>query len=161
MEIRYARTDDLPTILEIYAQARAFMRETGNLAQWQGGFPPRSLLESDIAQNKLYVCVSDGKIACVFYYAVEPDPTYQKIYNGAWKNDAPYGVIHRIASARDVRGAASFSILWAFGQTGNLRMDTHEDNIPMRSLLKKLGFQPCGSIFLADGSPRYAYQKCH
>ena len=159
MEIRNAVTEDLPEILSIYARARAFMRENGNLTQWQGGFPPRSLLESDIAQCKLYVCVSGGTIACVFYYAVEQDPTYGKIVGPGWLSDAPYGVIHRIAAAQTVRGAATFCIQWAIRRSGNLRMDTHRDNVPMRSLLKKLGFTPCGRIYLSDGSPRYAYQK--
>ena len=159
MEIRYARTDDLPTILESYAQARAFMRETGNLTQWQGGFPPRSLLESDIAQNKLYVCVSDGKIACVFYYAVEPDPTYQKIYNGAWKNDAPYGVIHRLGVGAHRGGVCSFCLAWCWQQHPNLRADTHRINLPMQGCLAKNGFHQCGIIYLADGGERLAYHK--
>lgn len=160
MEIRHAVSEDLPVILEIYAHARAFMRKSGNMVQWTGGFPPKSLLESDIAQEKLYVCMSEGQIACVFYFAIEEDPTYQTILGGSWPNDDPYGVVHRIAAAPNTKGAATFCIQWAFSQSKNLRMDTHQDNIPMRSLLKKLDFSYCGEIRLSDGSPRLAFQKC-
>ena len=43
-----------------------------------------------------------------FYYAFENDVTYTTIYDGNWLNDAPYGVVHRIASDGTVKGAASF-----------------------------------------------------
>ena len=160
MEIRHAVLDDLPEIMPIYASARALMRRTGNLAQWAGGFPPRELLEEDIAAGKLYVCMDQGSIACVFYFAQEADPTYQHIYHGEWLRDGPYGVIHRIAAAPNTHGAATFSLNWALSQTGNVRIDTHRDNRPMRSLLTKLGFTLCGDIRLQSGAHRYAYQKC-
>lgn len=160
MEIRHAVSEDLPVILEIYAHARAFMRKTGNMVQWTGGFPQKSLLELDIAQKKLYVCVSEGQIACVFYFAIEDDPTYQTILGGSWLDDGPYGVIHRIAAAPNTKGAAAFCLRWALSQSGSLRIDTHADNTPMRSLLKKLDFSCCGEIRLPNGSPRLAFQKC-
>lgn len=33
-----------------------------------------------------------------FCFIVGEDPTYAVIDNGKWLNDAPYGVIHRMAS---------------------------------------------------------------
>ena len=42
---------------------------------------------------------------------------------------------------------------------GNLRIDTHEKNIPMQGCLAKNGFARCGIIYLEDGDPRIAYQK--
>jgi RimJ/RimL family protein N-acetyltransferase len=43
----------------------------------------------------------------------------------------------------------------------NVRIDTHKDNVPMRNLLKKMGFTHCGVIRLLDKdeSPREAYMK--
>ena len=98
-------------------------------------------------------------MAAVFYFAAEEDPTYGVIKDGAWLSDAPYGVVHRIASGRAVKGAASFCLEWAFGQTGNIRIDTHENNIPMQNMLKKNGFRYCGRIYLENGEPRIAFQK--
>ena len=159
MEIRKATMSDWEEIQKIYADARQFMAEHGNATQWGENHPPKEMLLNDINQGKLYVCMNETRIATVFYFAVEDDPTYHVIEDGAWLNEAPYGVVHRIASARTVRGAASFCINWAFQQTGNIRIDTHQDNIPMQNMLQKNGFRYCGKIYLKNGDPRIAFQK--
>ena len=158
MEIRKASMKDWEEILKIYADARQFMSEHGNGSQWGTSYPPEKLLLDNIAQGKLYVCIEE-RIAAVFYFAVEEDPTYRMIEDGAWLNEEPYGVVHRMASARTVRGAATFCMNWAFRQTGNIRIDTHKDNIPMQNMLKKNGFRYCGTIYLENGNPRIAFQK--
>ena len=135
------------------------MRENGNREQWGNSHPARELIEIDIRQRKLYVCIDDQKIVGVFYFAIEDDVTYRVIEDGAWLNDEPYGVVHRIASAEGGKGAATFCLNWAFKQAGNIRIDTHEDNQPMRGLLSKLGFVYCGIIRIASGAPRMAFQK--
>ena len=38
-----------------------------------------------------------------------------------------------------------------------LRIDTHEDNKPMQAAIMSYGFAECGIIYVADGSPRLAY----
>ena len=95
-----------------------------------------------------------------FFLAETDDPTYRQIYEGAWKNPAPYGVVHRVASSGEVRGAGAYCIEWAFRQCGHLRMDTHGDNTVMQKLLTKLGFSYCGIIYVeADEWPRLAYER--
>jgi len=159
MEIRKAEVGEIDCIMGIYEYARKFMRENGNPGQWGDCHPPRELIENDIRQGKLYVCTDNNKIAAVFYYAREVDPTYRVIEGGAWLNGEPYAVVHRIASAKGSKGAATFCLNWAFEQVGNIRIDTHEDNKPMRGLLGKLGFKYCGVIHIASGAPRMAFQK--
>ena len=138
MEIRKASVQDLGQIMQVYDKARKFMRENGNAEQWGEDYPSAELIEHDI--DKMYLCMSEGRIACVFYYAAEEDEDYKEI-NGKWLNEEPYGVVHRVASTGIVRGAASFCLDWAYAQTQNLRMDTYSDNIPMQKLLEKCGFQ--------------------
>ena len=59
-----------------------------------------------------------------------------------------------------MQGIGAFCINWAFEQCGHLRMDTHGDNIVMQSLLTKLGFDHCGTIYVEeDDYPRLAYEK--
>ena len=41
---------------------------------------------------------------------------------------------------------------------GHLRIDTHADNEPMLNAVKRYGFKHCGVIYVADGSPREAFQ---
>ena len=158
MEIRKAVKADFPVILALYERARAFMAENGNASQWGTANPPEALIARDIEEGKSYVCMADGKIAAVFYFAVERDPTYTVI-SGAWLNDAPYGVVHRLASDGSTRGAGTFCLQWALCQCGNIRIDTHRDNRPMQNLLVKLGFSRCGTITIADGTERIAFQK--
>ncbi len=159
MEIKKAEADQIDQIMDIYEYARKFMRENGNQDQWGNRHPPRELIEEDIRQRKLYVCMEEGKIAAVFYFDIEDDPTYRVIERGAWLNDKPYGVVHRIASTKGSKGAATFCLNWAYELAGNIRIDTHEDNKPMRGLLGKLGFIYCGIIYIASGASRIAFQK--
>jgi len=159
MQIRKAAIDDIKFIMPIYDYARKFMKENGNEGQWGDSYPEQELLEIDIQQEKLYVCIDEAKIVGVFYFAQEEDETYQVIKDGAWLNDEPYGVIHRIASAEGTKGIATYCLHWAFEQVGNIRIDTHANNKPMQGLLKKLGYVYCGEIVLADGSSRIAFQK--
>ncbi len=157
MFIRKATENDLPEILEIYAHARNFMNENGNPTQWKGVYPPADLVEQTI--DSTYLCIENEIIGCVFYFAQENDPTYDIIYNGSWLNNEPYGVVHRVASSHRIKGAARFSLSWAYSQCGNLKIDTHKDNIPMQNLLNSLDFSYCGIIHLANGEERLAYQK--
>ena len=161
MEIVSAKKEHIPQIEEIYGAARRFMRASGNMHQWINGYPDRAVITEDIEKNRLFLCVENGDILCVFCYFYGDDPTYGKIYGGAWKNEEKYGVIHRIAVSEKARGkgAAAFCFDYCFGKCGNLKIDTHRDNIPMQKALAKNGFSQCGIIYLANGDERLAYQR--
>ena len=172
MKIRKAKAEEIDSIMEIYKRARKFMAQTGNPNQWGDTKPYRQWIENDIEKGKCYVCVEkdihkdcvlsekekDDNIVAVFYFAIEEDPTYHIIYEGRWLNTKPYGVVHRIASSGTVKGAGEFCLEWALEACRNLRIDTHEDNVVMQNLLKKLGFRYCGIIHLENGDPRLAFQ---
>ncbi|CDC19781.1 putative uncharacterized protein [Eubacterium sp. CAG:274] len=159
MIIRHSSKNDIPKMLEIYETARAFMRSTGNMEQWINGYPSKEVLEKDIENNESYICEKDGEIVGTFVYNIGIDKTYNKIYEGQWLNNKPYGYIHRIAGDGKTKGVGSFCINWAFEKCGNMKIDTHADNKPMQNLLLKLGFKKCGIIYIADGSQRVAFQK--
>lgn len=159
MEIRKTTPEDLDQVLEIYEIARGFMRETGNRLQWAGGYPGREQVLKDIEDGVSYVAAEDGVIEVVFMFKKGDDPTYHVIEDGAWLNEEPYGVIHRIAARGALRGAGSECIQWCFRQWPNLRCDTHDDNKVMQHVLEKNGFIRCGRIYIEDGTPRIAYQK--
>jgi len=157
MEIRRARHHDLEHIMAIYAYARDYMKEAGNPDQWHDNHPPQGLIEADIESGCCYVCVDNEDTLAVFYFNVEDDPTYSKI-DGKWLNDEAYGVVHRIARAKNAKGAGAFALEWCMQQQSNIRIDTHKDNTPMLKLLEKLGFVYCGVIWLTNGDERLAYQ---
>ena len=163
MNIRNTTLDDLPTVMKIFARARKFMAVSGNPNQWGlANWPPESLIRADIAAGKSFVCIDGAKIVGTFFYnfGADVEPTYRKIFDGAWKNFSAYGVVHRLASSGTVRGVGEFCLHWAFEQSGHLRVDTHPDNKILQHLLTKLGFEHCGKIFVAhDNFPRLAYEK--
>ena len=158
VKIRKTTERDIPEVCRIYAQARDFMRESGNPDQWGNEDPTRDVIESDVRKAGSYVCVREGAISAVFYFNIEREPAYEKI-DGRWLNDKPYGVVHRIARIREAHGAGAFCLNWCFDQHSNIRIDTHRDNAPMRKLLDRLGFSYCGIIWLASGKERIAFQK--
>lgn len=47
----------------------------------------------------------------------------------------------------------------ALAQCGNIRIDTHRNNIPMQKTLIKNGYRVCGTIYLENGDERIAFQK--
>jgi DNA ligase (NAD+) len=167
MIIRKTAAADLDAVMEIYAYARAAMKESGNPDQWGDAHPPRAMIEADIEKGLSYVCENnrDNTIAAVFYFEIAPDPTYAKI-DGKWLNDAaPYGVVHRIARGKEAKGAGAFCLEWCYAQCQNLRIDTHEANTPMIKLMERLGYRYCGIIRLGlfddpKLDERRAFQKC-
>lgn len=162
MQIRNAAIEDLPEIRRIYDAAKSYMDASGNPNQWAAGYPPEEYLRQDMELSRLYVCEEDKRLCGVFMLSVKPDPTYDYI-EGAWLNEEPYGVIHRIASDGTTKGIFQ-SVLGFCREKSeeqkimNLRIDTHADNKTMQYLLEKYGFERCGIIYLENGSPRIAYQ---
>ncbi|MCR4805225.1 MAG: GNAT family N-acetyltransferase [Clostridia bacterium] len=164
MKIRHAAEQDIGRMMEIYALARDFMARHGNPNQWgPTNWPPEDLIRSDIRRGCSYVCESDaGRVIGTFFFAQGPDaePTYRDITEGAWQDDSPYGVVHRLAGDGSEKGIGAFCLAWAFAQCGHLRVDTHGDNKVMQNLVKKLGFAHRGTVYVEeDDYPRLAYEK--
>ena len=161
MIIRKTTAADLAVAVQIYRDARVFMRENGNPTQWNREYPNRESILSDMDEGVGYVCEENGRVLAVFMFQVGRDETYDRIYGGAWLNAEPYAVIHRIAVASDAhgRGVAGFCFAECFKRFPNLKIDTHRDNLPMQRSLEKNGFLRCGIIHLANGDERIAFQK--
>lgn len=158
--IRPAGLEDLPLVMEIYDYARAFMRANGNVTQWVNGYPSEELIRQEIQDGHSFVCTDgDGEIVGTFCFILGDDPTYQQIYDGAWLNDEPYGVIHRMGTNGKRKGIAEACLNWSFQHSNNIRVDTHRDNLVMQHILEKNGFKRCGIIYVRDGTERIAYQK--
>lgn len=158
--IRHTTEADFPAVERLIDTGRQKMRATGNMNQWVDGYPKTETLHHDIEAGNGYVVEEDGRMIATFAFIPGPDPTYLKIYDGAWIEDtSPYHVIHRIASAQGAKGVLADVLRWTETVTPNMRIDTHRDNVVMRHLLEKLGFTYCGIIYLADGAERLAYQR--
>ena len=97
--------------------------------------------------------------------AVEEGDRYLLVF---WLNseEETYGVIHRLAIKKEYRklGLATFLFDEFHQQLKNkniksLKIDTHEDNLSMQSLIKKLGYQYCGIIYTSYNAKRLAFEK--
>ena len=158
-EIVTAKEADLPRILEIYDIAKAYMRANGNPNQWNGAYPDQETLRTDIEKQRLYVYKKAGSIHGVFMLLLEEEPTYAYIEDGSWREEAPYGTIHRLAGDGEVKGLFAKCVAFCEKKVPYLRADTHFDNHTMQHLLEKNGFERRGIIYLKNGDPRIAYQK--
>lgn len=157
--ILLAKEEDLPRIMEIYDIAKAYMRANGNPNQWNGAYPDPDTLRTDIEKQRLYVYKKDGRIHGVFMLLLEEEPTYAYIEDGSWREERPYGTIHRLAGDGEVKGLFAKCVAFCEKEVPYLRADTHFDNHTMQHLLEKNGFERRGIIYLKNGDPRIAYQK--
>lgn len=154
-----AQSTDLPRLMEIYAYARNFMRENGNPAQWENLDAIERNLVTDIEHENLYLIRDDENIHGAFALIIGDDPTYADIEGGEWLSDEEYGTIHRVASDGKIHGLMGMIVRYCNEKINHLRIDTHEDNKIMQHLILKNGFSRRGIIYVADGTPRIAYEK--
>ena len=112
----------------------------------------------------IYLKIEDNIIKDISF---EGEATYNKIFEGDWKSNDNYAVIHRIAVDHELKGIGLSSemikqteLMCNKKSVGSIKVDTHEDNQAMQRSLIKNGFDYCGVIYLADGSKRVAFEKC-
>ena len=123
MQIRHTRPEDLPAMQEIFADARAFMRENGNPDQWETDSRRRKCWTRYLALHRSFVCEDNGKIAATFAFrptASRPIASFAAAHGWTMRH---YGVVHHIAAAKGTHGAASFCMNWCVEQCGNIRID--------------------------------------
>lgn len=161
--IRKAKREDATELFGIYEIAKGYMRKTGNPNQWGSQYPPREEFMKEIDDGVIYVLERENPkegqkvLYGVFELLDMPDPTYAYI-EGSWKSDTPYGTIHRVASDGSEKGVFSTIVTYARERHNHLRIDTHEQNLTMQHVIRKHGFEYCGTIYLANGDARRAYE---
>ena len=167
MKIQQATYSDVPKIMEIINDAKIYLASLG-IDQWQNGYPNADQIENDIANNESFVVLDDtNTIIATTMFTTRKEPTY-KIIEGDWliNENEQYGVIHRLATSKNFRkhGIAQvvFEHFHEYLQQQNiqsLKIDTHEGNVGMQSLVKKLGYQYCGIIYTSYSDKRLAFEK--
>ena len=165
MTIRLAEKKDIDRIMQIIADARESIGRLG-IDQWQYGYPTRDIVKEDVMLERSFVALDGDEICATFALMMNGEPTYKKIYCGAWIGDGEYLALHRIAIDLNHRGKGVAEQIVKFltefaNENGysSVRVDTHMGNLPMRKMLEKNGFEYCGTIHLLDGQARVAYEK--
>ena len=154
MNIRKAVVSDFNRIMEIYAIAREYMKNSGNPNQWKDYYPEKNIVKKDIEDKISYVLEDNGYIFAVFVFI----KCYEKSYELNFPSDKEYGIIHRVASDGSKRKIVSHIINFVKKEITLLRIDTHEDNKTMQKAVEKLGFKRLGIIQLDDKSFRILYE---
>lgn len=167
LTLRPTQECDLPDVMRIIADAQTDFRVRG-IDQWQNGYPNEQSIRNDIARGESYVVIRGEQVVATAMITFAPDPNYAAIYDGEWLLATPksYATIHRIAVDLSERGRGIAE--WIVRQTermcrkrgaDSLRIDTHRDNRSMQRVAEKNGMTLCGTIYLADGAERLAYEK--
>lgn|SRR5699024_10988197 len=152
LTVRKAQLADLPTIMQIFTEAKNYLMEQ-HIPQWQDGTPDQDVFTADIQAGDLYVLTDETNLLGMAALKLGPDQFYQTITNGSWHSDQPYYAIHRFALGNLARGKhlsakffqALFSIIRATKIT-DVRIDTHPQNSGMLHAIAKAGFQYCGIV---------------
>lgn len=166
LALRYTKLEDIERVMEIIKQAQQYFKEKG-INQWQNGYPNAKVIENDIKNGHSFVLIKNNKIVGTIAISFEGEATYNKIFEGDWKSNDNYAVIHRIAVDQELKGIGLSSemikqteLMCNKKSVRSIKVDTHEDNQAMQRSLIKNGFDYCGVIYLADGSKRVAFEKC-
>lgn len=165
MEFRKAIEEDCSSIMNIIVQAQAYFKGK-SINQWQNNYPNLETIRMDIKNNNGYVLLKDYKIIATIAFIIDGEKNYENIYEGEWLSSNKYGTIHRIAVDSQYKGLGTASVIikklekmCLSNGINSIRVDTHEENLPMQRLLEKNGFKYCGIIYLEDKSKRMAFEK--
>ncbi|MFT5668424.1 MAG: ribosomal protein S18 acetylase RimI-like enzyme [Vicingaceae bacterium] len=167
MKLIPTKNENLPSVMDVLKDAQVYLASL-NIDQWQDGYPNEAAILEDIANQESFVVHSESsEIIATAMFTTKAEPTYASIH-GTWltNENGMYGVIHRMAVANQYRkqGIAKFIFSECEQklkdtEVASMRIDTHEDNMGMQQLLKKLGYSYCGVIFLGNGDKRLAFEK--
>jgi tRNA (guanine37-N1)-methyltransferase len=156
-DCRRASAEDVPALMELAADASAYLRAQG-VDQWQDGYPAPENFLYDIERSQGWIFTCGGEIAGYAAISMEHEPTYDVI-EGAWRTEGNgYAVIHRSMIGGEYRGSLLSGEMFSLAEElamgrGKLsvRVDTHPDNAPMHALVKKMGYTLCGVILVKVG----------
>ncbi|WP_050615101.1 GNAT family N-acetyltransferase [Bacillus testis] len=165
MEFRKTVESDIDRIMMIIKQAQLYFKQNG-IDQWQDNYPNRQTFKQDIANGCSYVLEKEGKIIGTSVISFDEEVTYRNIYDGQWLSTGDSAVIHRLAVDSQYKGLGISSVIMkqaermcAEKHIHSIKVDTHEENMPMQRLLEKNGFTYCGVIYLQNNSKRVAFEK--
>lgn len=139
-------------------------RKKDGSSQWQDGYPNKETIEKDIENLHGYVLKYGTEICAYGALIPEAEPAYEQI-DGKWLSSGTYLVIHRVAVSEKYLGQGLAKMLFALAENFalnnkiySIRVDTNFDNLPMLTILTKLGYQYCGEVYFRE-QPRKAFEK--
>lgn len=165
MELEKAQPADIPAIMEIVEEAKAYFRSQG-VNQWQDGYPNAASIAWDIQNGYGYLLREKEDAVAYASISFDGEPTYAVIEDGEWRSQDEYAVIHRVCVKNRCKGQGVASCFLEKAKelcrargVRWLRMDTHKENQSMQKFLRKNSFELRGIIHLQNGDPRLAFDR--
>lgn len=149
-EIRRAKQDELGEIMELISKCVQVMQADGS-DQWDANYPNKEIIEQDIQQGTLYVCVEDHVIAGILVLDENESEEYKTIQ---WvQNQGPHLIMHRLAVHPEVQGKGIARKLIAFAEDyarangyTSIRLDTYAKNARALQIYPRLGYEHRGEV---------------
>ena len=148
MDIRTASEEQLDEVFAVYSEAIIAMEKNG-IHQWDEVYPNKQIISEDIAENRMFIGIEDGRIAVCFVLCEECDDEYK---NGRWLfPGSRYIVIHRLCVAPSFQhqGVAARTLCYIekickFKGYDSIRLDSFTQNPYSRKLYNKAGYAVTG-----------------
>lgn len=155
--IELAKRHELETINKLAKITRKNMLKEG-LKQWVGDYPNLTTFINDYNNSSLYIYKEDDIIMASITILEENEEAYREI---EWLKKHSM-VIHRIIVDPSIQkkglGTELFEFAINLSRINNydsLKVDTHQDNLKMQGLIKKMNFKYIGYL---KGIERLAYE---
>lgn len=149
--------DDIDRIFELYDAGTAYQKAVGGLA-WQGF--ERGLIEREIAEERQFKIVADGKVVCVFVLTFDDAILWRE------RSVDPAIYVHRIAIDPAFRGKGYVKriVAWAHEYCRAhgkrfIRMDTGSGNDRLNAYYISCGFTYLGVVTYDDAEGLPAHYK--
>lgn len=149
MKIENCNTADIPEIFRLYRIASAYQRSKETVVVWPEF--EQELVETEIAENRQWKLIIDGKIACIWATTFSDEQIWGK------RNSDAAVYIHRIATNPDFRGKNFIAIIvaWAKAYAAEndkdfVRLDTLGNNSKLIAHYSNSGFNFLGMFDLED-----------
>lgn len=165
MKLLLAQTEHIADIMDIIEDGRQTLRELG-IPQWQQSYPTQQTIVADIVAGNSYLLLKQNQLIGTVALLTTEEATYNHLKNGKWHSTRPYLTIHRLALAKSFlnKGIGSIFLkkieeIALTKDRYSIRLDTHENNKPMRQLALKNGYQFAGKVNYGDIFDCFAYDK--
>jgi hypothetical protein len=77
MRLQLSTISNIHNILQIINDAKVYLKSE-KIDQWQHGYPNKSQIEKDIANNESYVLINDeNQVIATSMFSIRPEPTYK------------------------------------------------------------------------------------
>ncbi len=163
MILRLAHKEEAEICYQFIQDARSYHKSLG-FEQWHPEYPSLQTIINDIDHGIGFVLADDSDCPLGYCAIVMGQEPAYRVIDGAWKTNRPYAVVHRMAFGSNARGKGlshtAIELIKSFcdqNQITAIRVDTQEENMPMRHILQREGFVYCGLVTF-DGGPKLAYE---